>query len=218
MKTIKKSKLVVFFHHMIVIFYYLYIAWLASNILVSMLIIINPDSSASRFTSVSTMYELSPLDSTQVYTANSSDPSAQIEMKLMGWCLFRKGNRVYNSLLLLGFLLSQGFYLVAFNQLRKFLFTITEGTPFVDENARRIRMLGFCLIGAELVRIFYQYILITYLKGTVSVPGARISELHFVWYLDWLNLEIIFGGFIILVIAEVFKVGINLRKEQELTI
>jgi len=218
MKAIKKSKLAVFFHYLISIFYCLYIGWLALNILILISIIIDPSSSASRFSTVSTMFELSPLDSTQAYTANSSDPSIQINMKLFGYFLFRKGNWVYNSLLLLGFLLSQGFYLVALNQLRKFLFTITEGTPFVNENARRIRMLGFCLIGAELVRIIYQYIVVTYLKGTVSVPGARVSYGDFFFYLDWLNLEIIFAGFIILVIAEVFKIGINLREEQELTI
>ncbi len=218
MKTIKKSKLAVFFHYLISIFYCLYIGWLAFNILVVISIIIEPDGSSSRLSTTSTMFELSPLDSTQVYTANSSDPAIQVNMKLYGYFLFRKGNRVYNSLLLLGFLLSQGFYLVALNQLRKFLFTITEGTPFVNENARRIRMLGFCLIGAELVRIFYQYFIVTYLKGTVSVPGARVSYVDFGFYLDWLNLEIIFAGFIILVIAEVFKIGINLREEQELTI
>jgi hypothetical protein len=165
------------------------------------------------------MLELSPSDSTQVYTANSSDPSTQLEMKLLGFFTIRIGNRVYNSWLLPGFLLYGGFYLVVINQLRKFLFTITAGTPFVNENARRIGMMGFCFIGAELVRILLEGILlITYLKKTISVPGTRLSYLDFFFYWDWLNLEIIFAGFILLVIAEVFKVGINLREEQELTI
>ena len=218
MKTIKKSKLAVFFHYLISIFYCLYILWFALVILAVLLTIIDPESPVARLHHTTTMFELSPLDSTQVYTANSSDPSAQIEMKLLGYFTIRVGNRVYNSWLLLGFLLCGGFYLVVINQLRKFLFTITAGTPFVNENAGRISMMGFCLIGAELVRIFIEGILIFYLKGTVSVPGARVSYLDFNFYWDWLNLEIIFAGFIILVIAEVFKVGINLREEQELTI
>jgi hypothetical protein len=139
-------------------------------------------------------------------------------MELLGHFKNRTGNRVYNFLVLLGLLLWQGLYLVVINQLKKFLFTITEGTSFVNENVRRIRMLGFCLIAAELVRIVFGYIFITYMKGTVSVPGARISYLDFAFYWEFLNLEIIFAGFIILVIAEVFKIGINLREEQELTI
>jgi hypothetical protein len=218
MNIIKKSKLAVFFHYLISIFYCLYIGWLALIILGSLLIIIDPDSSVSRYFVSTTMFELSPLDSTQVYKANSSDPSAQLEMELLGHFKNRTGNRVYNFLVLLGLLLWQGLYLVVINQLKKFLFTITEGTSFVNENVRRIRMLGFCLIAAELVRIVFGYIFITYMKGTVSVPGARISYLDFAFYWEFLNLEIIFAGFIILVIAEVFKIGINLREEQELTI
>lgn len=218
MKPVNRSKLASFFHDALCVIFVLYGAWLALSILGAAVIIINPHSWVSRLYLNTTMFELIPLDQAQKYTVACTAPASSIEMKLLGYFTWRTGDRLLNALFFLGFFLSQGLYLVVINQLRKILDTIKEGIPFANENIRRIRTLGFCLIGAELVRILVGYFFITYLKGTLSVPGARLLYLDFAFYWEWLNLGVIFAGFIILVIAEVFKIGIHLREEQELTI
>ena len=218
MNETKKSLLADILINIVTIVYALYIVWIGLNILVYIGVLTNPGRAGSKFFSITTMFELSPSDLARNFSVTSSDPAAAVDMKLLGYFKMRTGNRGFNSLIMLGFLLWQGLYLVVINQLRKILFSIRAGNPFVNKNIRRIRLLGDCLIGAELVRILGGFLYITFFKGTLSVPGTRLDYLDFPFYWEWLNLEIIFAGILILLIAEVFRVGIKLREEQELTI
>jgi hypothetical protein len=159
-----------------------------------------------------------PTGDTPSYNVIIEDSSVSAQMDLMGYFTVRTTNRGHYAVLLLFTLVYGGLYFLVLYQLKSIFGSIDEGNPFARENIRRIRLLGGGLIAAELARIGFEYMVVTFVKGLISVQGGELSYLNIFFYLKWLNLDIIFAGLVILGIAEVFKVGVHLREEQELTI
>jgi hypothetical protein len=94
--------------------------------------------------------------------------------------------------------------------LRKLIRTIKEGNPFLPENPGRIRKIAYAIL------VWAPFELMTY--GSMyraftiqsHIPGGFIQLRP--------SLEMIFLGLVILVIAEVFKQGVKLQQEQDLTV
>jgi hypothetical protein len=97
-------------------------------------------------------------------------------------------------------------------QLRQIFRSLSRGLPFIPENARRIRRVGFTVIFGEVGRAVLVYYCRYYTSLHFTAKGAR-----FIPSTD-LSVITILGGFAILVIAEVFREGTRLREEQSLTI
>jgi len=107
--------------------------------------------------------------------------------------------------------LAAGYLWIVF-QLRAFLRTIRGGNPFVRDNPKRIRKIGYTLIvGAPIIGILSNIYARLYMH-LVEIPGATLTATMDVYPF------VIFLGLVILVIAHVFDVGAKLQTEQDLTI
>ena len=102
--------------------------------------------------------------------------------------------------------------LVVLYQLRRVFGTLAAGDPFVRENATRIRMIGFAVLGMELVRVLVLSAQAYYLRANFSFTGIQLRTLPHP------DLGVLFLGLVLLVIAEVFRQGADLREEQSLTV
>lgn len=99
--------------------------------------------------------------------------------------------------------------------LRGFLESLKTGNPFIKKNAGKIRIIGLYIIGVEILRFLSVFGFILYLKNKISITGSWIYWDSFKSHFDPGTL---FLGFVILVIAEIFRLGAKLKEEQELTI
>jgi hypothetical protein len=98
------------------------------------------------------------------------------------------------------------------HQLRAVFRTLKDGQPFVPENAVRLRKIGWAVIIGETLRAA-----LALLQNAYAANHFSVSSLTFVVRPDYNALTVI-GGFIILVIAEVFRAGTRLDEEQSLTV
>ena len=122
----------------------------------------------------------------------------------------RNGAFVSGSVCLIMLLL--GFLLWVLTQLRHIFRSLSRGLPFIPENARRIRWVGFTVIFGELARAALVYFWSYYTSLHFTANGARlVASTDF-------SVITIAGGFAILVIAEVFREGTRLHEDQSLTI
>ena len=109
-------------------------------------------------------------------------------------------------------LLSFGYLLWILTQLRYVFRSLSQGLPFVLENARRIRWVGLAVIVGELGRSA-----IVYFWSYYASLHFTADRLRFAASLD-LNPFTIVSGLAILVIAQVFEEGARLEEDQSLTI
>ncbi|MDH5372392.1 MAG: DUF2975 domain-containing protein [Acidimicrobiia bacterium] len=96
--------------------------------------------------------------------------------------------------------------------LRRIFGTMVVGTPFLTENVTRIRWLGFIVIGAAVVEQIIQIAL-----GLIVLDNVSSTGLDIAYHFD-LNLAAVFVGLIILSLAEVFRYGMTLQADSDLTV
>lgn len=96
--------------------------------------------------------------------------------------------------------------------LRRIFTTMRDGTPFLPENVRRIRWLGYIVIAAAVVEQ-----LVTVMLGVVMIDNVTSAGIELNYAFN-LNFTAIFLGLIILAIAEVFRYGTNLQSDADLTV
>jgi len=101
---------------------------------------------------------------------------------------------------------------VVIYQLRKIFRSLAGGTPFSLENASRIRLIGLFVIFGELAESLVVFACQLYVKSAFLTSGLEIKA--------GVDLEIsaIFAGLVLLVIAEVFRLGAELQEDRELTV
>lgn len=97
-------------------------------------------------------------------------------------------------------------------QLRAVFRTLTAGRPFVAANATRIRRIAWVVILGEILRSGFAFLSNRYVARHFSAEG-----LDFGARLD-VHVSVIVCGLVILVIAEVFRLGARLDEEQSLTV
>ena len=100
-------------------------------------------------------------------------------------------------------------------QLRHFLASLTEGKPFIPANARRIRTIGIIIIASELFFKLAMFVGALIIDGAVKIEGTKLA-----WgkLIAEIRLPTIFLGIVVLIIAEIFRLGVGMREDQELTI
>jgi len=96
--------------------------------------------------------------------------------------------------------------------LRRIFTTMMVGTPFLPENVLRIRWLGWIVIVAAIVEQVIKVGLGLLVLDNVTSTGIDID------YRFNLNLATLFVGLIILALSEVFRHGMNLQAESDLTV
>ncbi|MFT6872373.1 MAG: hypothetical protein ACJAVN_001379 [Roseivirga sp.] len=107
------------------------------------------------------------------------------------------------------------FYIIV-SQLLGLVKSVKLGSPFINQNVKRIRTIGLILITMELFLTVGKVVLNSLLEGSVAFEN-RLSSAHINIGTEILD-NWFFIGLMILVIAEVFKQGIAMKQEQELTI
>jgi Protein of unknown function (DUF2975) len=116
---------------------------------------------------------------------------------------------IFNSfLLILG--IGAGLWLTT--QLQRVLRTVRDGKPFARSNATRVRTIAWVVIAGEFVRAT-----IVYLENSYAATHFTAEGLRFTARPDF-SVVAILEGLIILVIAEVLRVGTRLDEDQSLTV
>jgi len=105
-----------------------------------------------------------------------------------------------------------GLLLWVLGQLRAIFRTLRDGQPFVPANATRLRQIAFAVIGGELARAVFAFFENYYAMTHFVAEGLRFDAR------PDLNVLAVLNGLIILVVAEVFRVGTHLDEEQSLTV
>lgn len=141
----------------------------------------------------------------------SIQTDARIE-KLRGNLRFPVRNGAFFSGSMFLIVVLFGFLLWVLTQLRHIFRSLSRGLPFIPENARRIRWVGFTVLFGELARAALVYFWSYYTSLHFTANGLR-----FVASTDFNGITIV-GGLAILVIAEVFREGTRLHEDQSLTI
>lgn len=96
--------------------------------------------------------------------------------------------------------------------LRQIFATLVEDRPFLAENAGRVRRIGVAI----LVLAFVQWVG-ELLSGTYIARHVHLEGVSFMVRLNP-DLTMIFFGFLVLILAEVFRRGAQLQEDNDLTV
>ncbi|HIB78784.1 MAG TPA: DUF2975 domain-containing protein [Candidatus Marinimicrobia bacterium] len=94
----------------------------------------------------------------------------------------------------------------------KIVQSVKQKNPFIVLNGRRLRIIAFSMIGIELSQGLANLIKMLYLAPRLQFETIIIqSKIH-------VSFHVIVAGLVILVIAEAFRIGVEMKEEQELTV
>lgn len=129
-----------------------------------------------------------------------------------GELVLRDPARWLTLTVVLGALVGVGFGLVAIDQLRRIFRTLIAGEPFVVENVGRIRVIAGIIIGLEIFEAAVRFVSSLFLRSQLVSDGITFrSDVN-------LQMGAIFAGLVLLVLAEIFRIGAELREDQALTV
>lgn len=97
-------------------------------------------------------------------------------------------------------------------QLRQVFRSLVAGEPFVRANGTRIRFIGLVIILMEILKMVILWRFSLFVRNNFTIEGLTLSVT------PRPDLGVILLGLVVLVIAAVFRQGIELREEQELTV
>jgi hypothetical protein len=103
--------------------------------------------------------------------------------------------------------------LIAFYQLKRILQNVADKSPFVMENANRMRILGLSIIGGAFLAFVQGMIMGPMLAGGITLPGVDLATRPA--FREFYTAGI---GFVVLLLAEIFRYGIRLQEEADLTV
>ncbi|MBC8345295.1 MAG: DUF2975 domain-containing protein [Candidatus Marinimicrobia bacterium] len=128
---------------------------------------------------------------------------------------FKIDRPVPTMLMVVFFLLNlvvSGLILWVIYALWKIVQSVRQKNPFIVKNGRRLRIIAFSMIGIELIQGLANLIKMLYLEPRLNFDTILVqSKIH-------ISFHVIVAGLVILVIAEAFRIGAELKEEQELTI
>ena len=105
-----------------------------------------------------------------------------------------------------------GIVLITVFQMRKIFASLKQKAPFDPVNAKRIRIIGLVIIGGQFLGALMAFAFSGWLKDAFASEGLVITP-------DWgFNIFAVLFGLIILVLSEVFRIGSEMKSEQDLTI
>jgi len=103
--------------------------------------------------------------------------------------------------------------MVIIQNLRRFFTTLTfQGSPFVMENVRYLKVVGYTIMASAPIRGIYEWLFGNYLMRNIRLEGAVFKSIFS------LEISSVFLGLIVIVMAEILRRGIELQNEQNLTV
>lgn len=101
--------------------------------------------------------------------------------------------------------------LLMLHHLRSLMASFAQSNPFSAENVGRIRWIGYLfMIGAALQSAIE--VALGFFLRTLSIPGVEINPRI------TLDFQVVIAGLVILVLAEIFRLGVELREDHDLTV
>ncbi len=166
------------------------------------------------------LYEFSTPNLEKSFEVVKSNPALlNPEVKLFGAVNFQMGSRRFVAIFFFFYFVILGWFVNILFQLRNFLSTFETGNPFIKENVKRIRIIGWSIILFPFLGVAFMLATAPYFKNIVLNPGMSVS---FYWrsFLEYGkdSFWAIIFGFVVLVIAERFRLATQIKDEQDLTI
>jgi hypothetical protein len=93
---------------------------------------------------------------------------------------------------------------------------VTEIVEPALENARRLRIVGYAMAGGAIFKFLMYLGAVSLFRSGFVVAGAAIPWMVLIRIAS--SPGLLLGGIIVIVISEVFRLGNQLREEQELTV
>ena len=128
---------------------------------------------------------------------------------------FRIERPIPTTLIVVFFLMNlvvSGLILCVIYVLWKIVQSVKQKNPFIVLNGRRLRIIAFSMIGIELSQGLANLIKMLYLAPRLQFETIIIQSKIYV------SFHVIVAGLVILVIAEAFRIGVEMKEEQELTV
>jgi Protein of unknown function (DUF2975) len=98
---------------------------------------------------------------------------------------------------------------------------VERGEIFSEKNTRLVRNLGFVIIGAQVlgfaVGTWYAHLIGIFLEQKIVAEGVRL-QIYQKGPMFSLNISMVVTGCLVLALSEVFRQGLALKKENELTV
>jgi hypothetical protein len=143
----------------------------------------------------------------------------EAELKVLAAFKFTGGNRYALLFKVFGTLIGVVGLVILF-YLRKFIKSLSEGNPFVAENARRLQIIGWLSIGSAIFTVINNLVTHFIIIDAVAIKGIVLHTNWIALIADGFGSAILhlFYGFIVIVIAEVFRLGSIIKEEQDLTV
>lgn len=96
--------------------------------------------------------------------------------------------------------------------LRQIFRSLAQNNPFVVPNAQRLRLIAFLIMFSAVTSFAHDALANWFLQQNFVLEGSGIRG-HLV-----IDLKTLMAGLIVLVIAEIFRIGAQIKEEQDLTV
>lgn len=112
-------------------------------------------------------------------------------------------------------LLTFALYIIIAYLLKEIFNSINPNKSFYIENANRIRNIGLCLLIGGVLNLLHGYFLSGYVNQIIKDFGfMKFQTINIIFYYQ----NSFFMGFLVLALSQVYKRGVELQEENELTV
>jgi hypothetical protein len=132
------------------------------------------------------------------YDLNGSNLSSDVNMK-----------GVFESIAFAAFVYSAAMTII-FKELRDILITVTKKEPFNEKNAERLTRISAVIIVGS--------VLFNFINNLVAGLIIDTLEIKYINVVTSINISMLLTGFLILILAGIFKYGCYLQKEHDETV
>ena len=189
----------------------------ALEILTAAMLIVDPQHPVRRYFQVTTIARVSSDVWPSAGLVQVSDGSATADVDPMAYITFRPSSRgLVLATLAVGLMWWACFFAILL-QLRGVCANLASGTPFPRDNIRRVRRIGWAILGTVGVELLIDALALVYLHQQVTVAGRPVEIPGVILWVDF-PLGTAIAGLAVLVLAELFRAGADLQDEQALTI
>jgi serine phosphatase RsbU (regulator of sigma subunit) len=184
-----------------------YVTCLASALLVAVAVVASRADNSNVSVNLPARFEINP-SAYRIQGAGAATKNARIEDA--------RGNvRVtgppvgFAALPLVGVIGVLAVILLVLHRLRRIFRRLVEGQPFLDENARSLRVIGLAVMAGELAWATFQYL------GQRAVAGG-LSSAEISFHAAFApRLSVVLAGLALLIVAEIFREGVKMRADLE---
>jgi len=93
----------------------------------------------------------------------------------------------------------------------RIIHSITNNKVFDPTNIKKMRSIGYALLVFQITSLIYYYVHYSIASSVVNVEGYMLR-------MNWGNVSSVLLGFVVLMFAEVLKVSVQMKEEQDLTV